>query len=543
MSCTTCPTKGLELTTVIPQPAGTASSTSSERALPVELVKRLAARAVAGGAPSVEVAAPATGSKIVDLPQSSIEDIDKAFATARIAQREWAARPIGERTAIFKRFHDLILSEQSEILDILQIETGKARTHAFDEVGDVAINARYYANASKSLLESRGRNGLLLFLTQVNEIKRPKGVVTIISPWNCPLALSASDAIPALIAGNAVISRPDNQTALTALWANELAERAGLPAGVWQVVLGRGSNIGGELISRADYVDYTGSTATGRHIAAQAASRLIGYSLELGGKNPMLVLADADIKKSAEGAIRACFSSAGQLCESMERIYVHTEAYDAFVKAFLAEVAKMELGADLAYNSDMGSLTFDRQLTAVSAHVEDARAKGATVLAGGKARPELGPYFYEPTVLADVTPEMSVYRDETFGPVVSIYRVDSDAEAIEQANDTSYGLNACIFTRDTSRGRTIAAQLNSGAVNINEGFIAAWGSVDAPSGGLGDSGTGRRHGSEGILKYVDSQTIAAQHLLPVAPLPGMSDETWASTMTFALRAMRFLGVK
>nr|WP_235916544.1 succinic semialdehyde dehydrogenase [Spelaeibacter cavernicola] len=513
------------------------------RALPADVADRLAKRAVAGGSPSVEVHAPATGAKIVDLPQSSVADVEAAFATARVAQQEWAARPIAERTAVFKRFHDLLLTEQSDILDILQTETGKSRPHAFDEISDVAVNSRYYTRIAKSVLDTHGRRGALPLLTQASEVRRPKGIVAVISPWNYPLALSASDALPAIIAGNAVISRPDNQTALTALWANELAERAGLPAGVWQIVLGRGATIGSELIARADYVDYTGSTAVGRSIGEQAAARLIGCSLELGGKNPMLVLDDADIDKTADGAVRACFASAGQLCESIERIYVHTDVYDRFVAAFVERVEKIRLGANLAFDSDMGSLTFERQLTSITAHVEDARAKGATVLAGGRPRPDLGAYFYEPTVLTGVTRDLDVFAEETFGPVVSIYRATSDDDAIAQANDSDYGLNASVWSRSVSRGRSVAARLNAGSVNVNEGFIAAWGSVDASSGGLGDSGSGRRHGKIGILKYTDTQTIAVQHLLPIAPLPGMSDETWAKTMTLAFRTMRLIGLK
>ena len=521
----------------------TVPSSRQQPALSADRVAELVKRGVAGGAGLVETFAPATGAKVADLPQSSVTDIETAFDRARVAQLEWAARPLAERTAVFSRLHDLLLKQQREILDILQTETGKARAHAFEEVADVAINARYYARTADGLLKAKSRSGALPLLTTAREVRHAKGIVVVISPWNYPLALSVSDAMPALIAGNAVISRPDNQTALTTLWAHELAEKAGLPADVWQVVLGRGKDLGHELIARADFVDYTGSTATGRTIATQAAARLIGCSLELGGKNPMLVLGDADVPKAAECAIRACFSSAGQLCESMERIYVHQDVYDAFVEAFVAKVKAMRLGAGLAFDSDMGSLTFQRQLDSVSEHVEEARSKGATVLAGGRARPDLGPYFYEPTVLTGVTEDMALCRDETFGPVVSIYRVDSDDDAVEQANDTLYGLNASVWTGDTAHGQRIAERLRAGAVNVNEGYAAAWGSVDAPSGGFGDSGLGRRHGAEGLLKYTDVQTIAVQRLLPIAAPPGMSDEVWSKTLTAALWAMRRLGMK
>ncbi|MEV6255310.1 succinic semialdehyde dehydrogenase [Nocardia sp. NPDC051911] len=521
----------------------TASHPVTADALPSALVLPLLAHAVAGGAPAVEVFAPATGAKIADLPQSSTADIETAFATAREAQRQWARRPVRERVAVLRRFHDIVLAEQDTILDIVQTETGKARAHAFDEVGDVAVNARYYASVAGRLLATRKPRGVLPVLTQVDVLHRPKGVVAVISPWNYPLALAVSDALPALVAGNAVVARPDNQTALTALWAIDAAVRAGLPRGLWQAVLGRGSVIGGDVIARADYVDYTGSSATGRTIAQQAGERLIGYSLELGGKNPLLVLADADVSRAAKIAIRACFASAGQLCESMERIYVHDSVYDRFVAEFVGHVEAIELGGGLNYDSDMGSLTFQRQLDTVLAHVNDAVAKGATVLAGGRARPDLGPYFYEPTVLAGVRPGMTVHREETFGPVVSIYRVSSDDDAVAQANDTAYGLNASVWTKDTARGRAVAARINAGSVNVNEGFIAAWGSADAPSGGLGISGTGRRHGPEGLLKYIDTQTIAVQRVLPIAPLPGMSEALWAKTMTLYFGVMKSLRQK
>ncbi|RDI67645.1 succinate-semialdehyde dehydrogenase/glutarate-semialdehyde dehydrogenase [Nocardia pseudobrasiliensis] len=479
----------------------------------------------------------------MDLPQSSTADLDRAFETARRAQREWAKTPVRERVSILRRFHDLVLSEQDAILDIVQLESGKSRVHAFDEVGDVAVNARYYAGVAEKLLAPRTPRGVLPMLTRVEVRNRPKGVVAVISPWNYPLALAASDALPALVAGNAVIARPDNQTALTALWAIDTAERAGLPKGLWQGVLGRGSVIGGEVIARADYVDYTGSSATGRTIARQAGERLIGCSLELGGKNPLLVLADADVPAAARIAVRACFASAGQLCESIERIYVHDAVYERFVGEFVNRTRALRLGTALDYSYEIGSLTFPRQIDTVAAHVDDAVAQGATVLTGGRARPDLGPYFYEPTILEGVRPGMTVYREETFGPVVSVYRVHSDDEAVDQANDSAYGLNASVWSRNTARAREVAARIEAGSVNVNEGFIAAWGSVAAPSGGLGISGGGRRHGPEGLLKYIDTQTIAVQRALPIAPLPGMSEALWAKTMTLYFGVMKALRQK
>jgi succinate-semialdehyde dehydrogenase/glutarate-semialdehyde dehydrogenase len=441
------------------------------------------------------------------------------------------------------RFHDLVLDRQSELLDLIQIECGKARAHAFEEVGDVALVARHYARRTAGYLRPRRRGGLFPLLTQARELRHPKGVVGIVAPWNYPLTLAVSDALPALMAGNAVVLRPDQQTPLTALLGVELLVEAGLPAEALQIVLGPGPETGQAVVETADYVCYTGSTATGRQVAQVAARRLVGVSLELGGKNTMYVAADANIERAAEGAVRACFSGAGQLCVSMERLVVHEAVADAFLDRFLARVRAMTLSPALDWSGDMGSLLSREQLATVTRHVEDARAKGATVLAGGRARPDLGPLFYEPTVLTDVTPDMACRNEETFGPVVSAYRVGSDDEAVALANDTAYGLNASVWSRDVRRGRVIAARIKAGTVNVNEGYAPAWGSIGAPMGGMKESGLSRRHGAEGITKYTDVQNVTAQHGLGLGAPYGMSAETWARVLTISLKAMKRAGLR
>ncbi|WP_037860919.1 succinic semialdehyde dehydrogenase [Streptomyces sp. NRRL S-340] len=521
-------------------PAPTGARTAADVVTP-ELVARLT-KGVAGSGRTANHT-PFTGEKLADLPESTPEDVALAFERARAAQDVWARTPVRQRAAVLLRFHDLVLARQAEVLDLIQLETGKARLHAHEEVQAVAVAARHYGRRAAAYLKPRRHTGAVPALTKVTELRHPRGVVGQIAPWNYPLELSVGDALPAFVAGNAVVMKPDTETCLTALWARDLLIEAGLPAEVFQVVIGEGPVVGPAVVQHADYVSFTGSTRTGREVAQGAAARLVGVSLELGGKNAMLVLEDADLDKAAAGAVRACFSSAGQLCISIERLYVHEAVADAFLERFTARTKAMRLGTSLAYGADMGSLVGERQLKTVTRHVEEAVAKGARVLAGGVARPDIGPYFFEPTVLDGVEDPMAVCTEETFGPVVSVYRFASDDEAVERANATPYGLNSSVWTKDARRGREIATRLRTGTVNLNEGYAPAYGSVQSPMGGMKDSGLGRRHGSEGILKYTEAQTIAHQRLLPMAPSLGMDDEKYAAFMSRSLRAMKALRLK
>lgn len=527
-----------------------ASRTTATRGLglpssitPALLTKLTSRVSAAPNAARVTTNAPYTGVPLADFPVSTPEDVEAAFGRARIAQKSWAATPIAERKRILLRYHDLVLARQDEALDLMQAENGKTRRDAYLEVVDIGIVSRYYARNAAKYLSPKRRHGAIPLLTHTTELRHPKGVVTVISPWNYPLSMAASDTIAALMAGNAVVQKPDTQTALTALWSMNLMYEAGLPADVWQMVIGRGSSIGGALMDNANYMMFTGSTATGRQIASDAGKRLIGASLELGGKNAMIVLDDADIDKAAEGAVNACFPSAGQLCVSIERMYVAESIRDKFVAAFVARTKKLKIGAAYDYSIDVGSLTTPSQLKTVTEHVGDAVSKGATVLAGGKARPDLGPLFHEPTILTDVTPDMTVYDHETFGPVVSIYSYRDVDEAVARANSTAYGLNASVWSGNGARGRAVAARVHAGTVNVNEAFAAAWGSIDAPMGGMGDSGLGRRHGADGILKYTEAQTVAHQRIQGFYPPTSISPETWAKLLTGALKVMKAVGVR
>ena len=533
------------MTTTLRQDEGTAAGERRWSAhVGSAMLARLAARAaIAAPADDLPVEAPLTGETLGVVPKGTPADVAAACAAAREAQAEWARGSFDERAAVLLRFHDLLIDNAAEILDIIQLEAGKARKHAFEEVLDTAIQARYYAHTAAEFLRPRRRQGALPILTKAWEHHHPRGVVGIIAPWNYPLTLAIGDAIPALMAGNGVVIKPDAQTPFSALWATSLMEEAGLPRGLVGVVTGRGAELGAPLIEAVDYLMFTGSTATGAKVAGQAAAALIDCSMELGGKNTLLVLEDASLRRAVPGAVRGITSNSGQLCISIERIYVHDAVYDEFTGRLAEALRGVRLGPSLTFDEDMGSLVSGDQLAKVEEHVGDAVAKGAEVLAGGRARPDLGPYFYEPTLLAGVTAEMELCRSETFGPVAAVHRCSSADEMVERANDSRYGLNASVWTRDARAGRELAARLQSGTVNINEAYSATWASA-SPMGGFKESGLGRRHGRQGIEKYTEAQTIAVERLLAIDTPPFLSNGQYAAVMSTAIKLMRYLpGIK
>lgn len=481
-----------------------------------------------------------TGKPLAEMVVATAADVDNAMERARAAQREWAERSPAERGKVLADFGVLSHKRREFLLDVVQAESGKSRSSALEEVLDVGMTASYYAKLAPKVLARRSVKGMIPLLTKTEVNYVPKGVVGVISPWNYPLSLAVGDAIAALMAGNAVVLKPDSQTPFSALAAAELLYEAGLPRDLFAVVPGQGRVVGTRIVETCDYLMFTGSSATGATLAQQAGKRLIGYSAELGGKNPMIVTEGADVDKVAEVATRAFFSNGGQLCISIERVYVERSMLPALETALVNRISVMKLGASYDYSTEMGSLISQAQLDTVKKHVDDAVSKGARVLTGGNARPDLGPLFYEPTLLADVPDDAICFAEETFGPVVSIYPVDSVDEAIAKANDTAYGLNSSVFAATPEQGVEIARQLKTGTVNVEEGYVAAWASYGAPMGGMGISGVGRRHGEEGLLKYTEPQTIAVQRLMHLGGPKQLSRAQWNAMLGRSTGLLRFL---
>lgn len=500
-----------------------------------------AGSAVPPGGLSIDITAPFTGETIGAVPRATADDLAPILDRAREAQVEWSKTPMRERVAILSRFHDLLIDRADIAMDLIQLEAGKARVPAFEEVYDTVAVTRYYMKTGPGLLRRKRRAVSLPGLTVAYEYSHPRGVVGSLTPWNFPFTLAISDIIPALLAGNTVVSKPDEKTPYSMLYGAALLAEAGLPEGVLQVVTGPGAEIGPTIIDGVDFIQFTGSTDVGRQVAAQAGERLIGSSMELGGKNAAIVMADADLDRTIPGIARAVYANGGQLCIAMERIYVDESISDEFTRRFVDYSRDLPLSRSFDFSSALSSMITRDHLEKVHSHVEDAVASGATLLTGGKPRPDVGPLFYEPTVLTDVDERMLLCRSETFGPVVSIYPFGDLGDAIALANDSDLGLNHSVWTRDTNRGVDVASQLKAGTVGVNDGYAATWSSYDAPMGGMKASGVGRRHGAEGLLKYTEPQTVAVQKVGPAfAPPPGLDYETYQKVLGPLLKILKRL---
>lgn len=432
-------------------------------------------------------------------------EIGNAVGRARNAQVRWKQFSFFERARIVSAFHDLILDRRELILDTIQSETGKARRDALAELVTVAGTARYYLTHGARHLQLRRRRPAVPGMTSAEIVYKPHGVVGLITPWNYPFLLGVADALPALLAGNAVITKPSEQAPLSAALGRDLLIESGLDPNLALVVHG-GGDVASELIRHVDYVGFTGSTETGRKVAIAAAERLIPCSLELGGKNAMIVLAGAPLKDAVSGVMAGAFSNGGQSCISVERIYVQDSIYDQFSQQLVEKTATLKLGWSRGWDIDMGSLISRQHAGKVLASIQQAVDAGARILIGGHSQPELGPSFIAPTILANVTDEMAISSEETFGPVIALYRVQNADEAIERANRSRFGLNASVWPGPTTEAHKVARLLETGSVGINSTLLI-YNSFDVSMGGVKESGLGRRHGKEGILRYTEAQSI------------------------------------
>jgi succinate-semialdehyde dehydrogenase/glutarate-semialdehyde dehydrogenase len=453
---------------------------------------------------------PATGAEVGRVPVASEAEVRGAVAQARAAQAEWGARSFQERGRVVLRAREIVLEEVEQIAELIAREAGKpvAEAIAMELVPTLDL-MQFFARRTARLLKPEkidiGQYGLMGRTSRI--VYRPLGVVGIISPWNFPWAIPLGEVVMALMAGNGVVLKPSELTPLVGLKIADVFRRAGLPEGLFSVVAGDGATGAALVAAGADKIMFTGSVATGRRVAVTAAERLIPCVLELGGKDPMLVLEDADLEAAARAAVWGAFANAGQACASVERCYVHERVAAAFTARVVELTKQLKQAAGTQAGTDVGAMSSERQLQIVEAQVADAVARGARALTGGR-RAALAPggWFYEPTVLTGVNQTMTVLREETFGPVLPILTFKTETEAVRLANDSVFGLTASVWTRDIGRGRRVAQQIEAGTVMVNE-VLYTHGIAQTPWGGFKQSGLGRTHGRAGLLELV-----AAQHL-------------------------------
>jgi acyl-CoA reductase-like NAD-dependent aldehyde dehydrogenase len=465
---------------------------------------------------------PATQESLKTFPCATEDEVRDTVAKAHVAQAAWHACGIRRRIEVLRQFQHLLHERKTQVARVITTEAGKPYVEALlTEVLVVLDATRFLIENAFALLRDQPiphRN--LAMKTKTGRVLRePYGVIGIVSPWNYPFSIPSTETLAALVAGNAVVLKPSELTTLCAFELQNLLYSAGVPKDVFQVLPGDGQTGVALLNSDLNKIVFTGSVPTGKRVAQAAAARLLPAVLELGGKDPMLVLQDASFDNASSGAVWGAFVNAGQTCLSVERCYVHRSLYERFLDSCARKAELLRVGNGMDENTDVGPLIHERQLAIVESHVEDARRRGARVLTGGRRLTELGPNFYAPTVLADVTPDMRIMREETFGPVLPIMAFDTEDEAVRLANDSDFGLAASIWTQDTARAQALAKQIQAGTVMLND-VVACFGISEAPHGGIKASGLGRTHGSFGLeemvwVKYVDSDR-----------LPGMKKVWW-----------------
>lgn len=459
---------------------------------------------------------PATGRPFPPLRVHTPEQVREVVGRARAAQRRWAALSWGERERKLLAFRDLLIDRCEEVVRLIVQETGKPRLEALThEVFPIADLTTYFAKRARRILRDE-RIGLHLFGPLKRSFLRyePRGVIGVISPWNFPFSIPMGDVAMALAARNAVVVKPSEWTPRIALRAQELLQEAGIDPDLVGVVLG-GGDVGSALIDAGvDMVVFTGSVATGRKVGAACGERLIPFVAELGGKDPAIVLPDVDVEEAARQIVWGAFANSGQVCASVERVLVHESIYEPFVEQVVRQTRALRQGDPIAAGSDhvdVGAMVVPRQVEIVQQHVDEARARGAKVLVGGRAHGQGGARFFEPTVLVDVTPEMRIRREETFGPCLPIRRYRDIEEAIADANDTPYGLSAYVFSRNVARAERVAARLQAGTVMIND-VLYTHALPETPWGGVKQSGIGRVHGLQGLKDLCEVRHVNAPRL-------------------------------
>jgi acyl-CoA reductase-like NAD-dependent aldehyde dehydrogenase len=461
-----------------------------------------------GGGAEIAVENPATGKVIAHVPDLSADAVAELARKGRAAQPGWRALGFDGRARVLLRLRQWLMDHHDDVVRQIAAETGKTFEDAYIvELIYTAGALSYWAkHGERHLADERVPVSTLAVAGKKLVVRHePIGLVGIIGPWNYPMVNSFGEAIPALLAGNSVILKPSDLTPLTSLLLADALAECGLPANVFQVATGRGQT-GRALIDEVDMLMFTGSTATGKKVMAQAAETLTPVSLELGGKDPMIVLADADLERAANAAVYYSMLNSGQTCTSIERVYVEEPVYDDFVGRVVTKVQALRQGLSTGpATAEVGSMTTAAQLENVERHVADAIAKGARALTGGKRLAGDG-LFFEPTVLVDVDHTMRAMTEETFGPTLPIMRVADAEEALRLANDSPYGLGACIFTRDVERGEQFARRIEAGAVCVNDALLNYF-AVELPMGGWKASGLGSRHGAGGIRKYTKQQSL------------------------------------